>query len=221
MTNNSKRFLGLVADSIKENWDRPALSDYKGDSYLYKDFARKMAELHLMFDALDLKKGDKIALCGRNMANWAVTFFGGLSYGLVVTTILHDFNSENIHNIVNHSDAKILFVGEHVWEKISTEEMPNVSTIIEIDSFSVLKSNSDNLADKLSGLDTLFKEKYPQGYNKEDINFHIESPEEVAILNYTSGTIGTPKGVMIPYRSLWSNTRSLWIAFHSCRPETI
>lgn len=207
MSSDSKRFLGLIEDSIKENWDRPALSDYSGDTYLYKDFARKITELHMAFEAMQLQKGETIALCGRNMANWAVTFFGGLSYGLVVTTVLHDFNEESVHRIVNHSDAKVLFVGEHVWDKLNPEEMPQVHTIIELENFSVIKSPSESLLKLMSSVDTHFLEKYPNGFTKEDMEFHLESPDELAVLNYTSGTIGNPKGVMIPYRSLWSNMR--------------
>lgn len=204
---DSTRFLGLIEDSIKNNWECPALSDYGSEPYLYKDFASKIAELHMMFDAMELKKGQKIALCGRNMANWAVTFFGSLSYGLVVTTILHEFNPENVYNIVNHSEAKVLFVGEYVWSKLNPEEMPEVDTIMEVESFSVIKSTSSELLKLISSLDICFEKKYPEGFTPKDVNFYIESPEELAVLNYTSGTIGTPKGVMIPYRSLWSNTR--------------
>jgi len=204
---NNNRFLGLIEEGIKENWDNPALTDYSGETYLYKDFARKIAELHMAFDAMNLKKGETIALCARNMANWAVTFFGGLSYGLVVTTILHDFSQESVHSIVNHSDAKVLFVGEHVWNRLDPEEMPQVHTIIEIDSFSVIKSPSEDLLSFMVSSETFFIQKYPQGFNKENVKFHIEKPDELAVLNYTSGTIGKPKGVMIPYRSLWSNMR--------------
>ncbi len=204
---DSKRFLGLIEESIKNNWDRKALSDYSGETFLYKDFARKIAELHLMFDALNLQTGDRIALCGRNMSNWAITFFGGLSYGLVVTTVLHEFNAENVHNIVNHSDAKVLFVGEYVWGKLDSTQMPKVESIIQIDDFSAIKSSTKELLALLSHTEDHFTEKYPDGFSKEDICFHMEQPEELAVLNYTSGTTSNPKGVMIPYRSLWSNMR--------------
>jgi len=203
MENN--RFLALIEKSIKENWDFPALNDYKGDSYLYKDFAEKIAELHIIFEALDLKRGDKVALCGRNSANWAVTLFATLSYGAVGVSILHDFNNESIQNIVNHSDAKVLFAGEHIWEKLDPDQMPQIETIFLIEDFSVIKSNSKNLLEMCSDKASAFKKKYPDGYSKEDINYHIEQPDELAILNYTSGTTSNPKGVMIPYRSLWSN----------------
>ncbi|MFR9164836.1 MAG: AMP-binding protein [Dysgonomonas sp.] len=203
----NERFLEIIEKSIKKNWENPALTDYGGETYLYKDFAKKIAELHIMFDALGIQKGDKVALCGRNMANWAVTLFGTLTYGAVAVTILHEFNPENIYNIINHSEAKVFFTGKYVWEKLSTEEIPNVSTIIEMDDFSVIKSSSKELIEVAHDIDLNFKEKYPDGFTKEDLKFYIEEAEELAILNYTSGTTSKPKGVMIPYRSLWSNTR--------------
>ena len=202
-----KKFLLLIEDSIKQNWNLPALSDYNGLTYTYGDFAQKIAELHMLFDTIGIEKGDKVALCGRNTSNWAVTFFATLSYGAVATTILHDFNADSIHNIVNHSEAKILFAGEFVWDKIQPEEMPLVETIMLIDDFSVLKSRSEQLIATCLDREHLFNEKYPSGFTKEDIRFHNEQPEELAVLNYTSGTTSTPKGVMVPYRSLWSNTR--------------
>lgn len=204
---NENRFLAIIEDSIKENWNRPALNDYNGETFLYKDFAKKIAELHILFDTLNIQKGDKIAICGRNSSHWAITFFGVISYGAVPTTILHDFNGENIHNIVNHSEAKIFFVGEYVWEKLSPEEMPTVDTIVMIDDFSIIKSNSKAVISVCETMATEFSKKYPKGLSKEDVSFYIESPEDVAVLNYTSGTTSNPKGVLVPYRSLWSNTK--------------
>lgn len=201
------KFLTLIKKGICENWERPALTDYNGETYLYKDFARKIAELHILFDDLEIQKGDKIAICGRNSANWAVAFFASLTYGAVITTILHDFSGESIHALVNHSEAKILFADEYVWTKVDPLKIPTVETIMMIDDFSVQKSRSAKLLASIANLEQVFKEKYPKGYRQEDISYHNESPEELAILNYTSGTTSNPKGVMIPYRSLWSNTR--------------
>lgn len=207
MIDNENRFLGLIENGICSNWDRPAFTDYNGETILYKDFARKIAELHILFDVIKLKKGDKIAICGRNSANWAITFFAGMSYGAVVTTILHDFSPESIHNIVNHSDAKILFAAEHIWEKIDPIEIPNVNSIFLIDDFSVIKTNNINLTPASNELPILFRKKYPVEFTADNLNFYQEDPEEMALLNYTSGTTSSPKGVMLPYRSLWSNTR--------------
>ncbi|WP_165041599.1 AMP-binding protein [Dysgonomonas sp. ZJ709] len=204
---NDNKFLTLIKDGIIDNWDRPALTDYNGDTYLYKDFAREIAKLHILFDTLDIKKGDKIAVCGRNSANWAISFFASLGYGAIITTILHEFSGESVHNIVNHSDAKILFVGESVWAKLDPVEMPALETIMMIDDFEVLKARNKEFLATYAEWEIAFKEKYPNGYSKSDVTFHDEEPEEMAVLNYTSGTTSSPKGVMIPYRSLWSNTR--------------
>lgn len=203
---NEKKFLGLIEKGIRENWERPAYSDYDGSTLLYKDFAKKIAELHIILEAMDVQKGDKIALCGRNCTNWAVTFFSVMTYGAVVTTILHDFNGESVENIVNHCDAKVFFVNEHVWEKVDPLKIPAVEKIMLLDDFSIIKSNSQKLNRVCSELPMEFNKKYPKGFTQDDINFHDEQPEELALINYTSGTTSNPKGVMLPYRSLWSNT---------------
>lgn len=202
-----QKFLPLISESIKANWELPALSDYNSYTYTYGDFGRKIAELHMLFDIMGVKKGDKIAISGRNTANWAVTFFATLSYGAVATTILHDFNAESVHNIVTHSEAKVFFVGEYVWDRLNPAEMPLLETILKIDDLSVLKSRSEQLIATCHDREAAFAEKYPNGFTKEDVKFHDEQPEEIAVLNYTSGTTSNPKGVMVPYRSLWSNTR--------------
>lgn len=203
----NEKFLTLIKNGICENWERPALTDYNGETYLYKDFARKIAQLHILFEDMGLQKGDKIAICGRNSANWAVAFFASLSYGAVITTILHDFSGESIHSLTNHSESKVLFADEYVWSKIDPIQMPQIETIMMIDDFSIQKARSAKLIESCSDLKLTFNQKYPQGFSKEDVKFHDESPEELAVLNYTSGTTSNPKGVMIPYRSLWSNTR--------------
>lgn len=201
------KFLTLIKNGICENWDRPALTDYNGETYLYKDFARKIAQLHILFDDMEIQKGDKIAICGRNSSNWTVAFFASLTYGAVITTILHDFSGESIHSLVNHSEAKVLFADEYVWTKVDPMLMPSVETILMIDDFSTQKSRSAKLIASCSDLDFALKKKYPNGFTIDDVKYHDESPEELAVLNYTSGTTSNPKGVMIPYRSLWSNTR--------------
>ncbi|MFT4221374.1 AMP-binding protein [Dysgonomonas sp.] len=201
------KFLTLIRNGISENWNRPALTDYNGETYLYKDFARKIAQLHILFEDMDVQKGDKIAICGRNSSNWTVAFFASLTYGAVITTILHDFSGENVHNLVNHSGAKVFFADDYVWTKVDPVQMPSVETILIIDDFSVQKSRSAKLLASSADLDLALAQKYPNGFTVNDMKFHDESPEELAVLNYTSGTTSNPKGVMIPYRSLWSNTR--------------
>ncbi len=205
MENN--KFLTLIRDGICENWDKPALTDYNGETYLYKDFAKKIAQLHILFDDLEVQKGDKIAICGRNSANWTVAFFASLTYGAVITTVLHDFSGESIHTLVKHSDAKVLFADEYVWSKLDPVEMPLVETILKIDNFTVLKARSAKLIESCSDLEKAFKQKYANSFTQENVIFYDESPEELAVLNYTSGTTSNPKGVRIRYRSLWSNTR--------------
>lgn len=203
----NRKFLTLIKDGICDNWDRPALTDYNGETYLYKDFAKKIAQLHMLFESMEVQKGDKIAIAGRNSANWAVGFFASLTYGAVITTILHDFSGESIHSLINHSEAKVLLADEYVWSKLDPMQMPDLQTILLIDDFSVQKSKHPELIESCSDIELAFNKKYPDGFTKDDVIFHDESPEELAILNYTSGTTSNPKGVMIPYRSLWSNTR--------------
>lgn len=202
-----KKFLTLIKNGICENWERPALTDYNGETYLYKDFARKIAQIHILFEDMDVQKGDKIAICGRNSSNWTVAFFASLTYGAVITTILHDFSGENIHTLVNHSEAKVFFADEYVWSKVDPTEISMVETIMLIDNFSVQKSRSAKLLASSANLESALAKKYPAGFSMNDVIYHDESPEELAVLNYTSGTTSNPKGVMIPYRSLWSNTR--------------
>ena len=206
MDNN--KFLTLIKDGICNNWDRPALTDYNSETIYYKDFAAKIAEIHILFDALGIEKGDKIAISGRNSSSWAVAFFGSLTYGATVTTILHDFSGESVQNIVNHSESKVLFVGDTVWAKLDPMEMPAVDTIIMLEEdHTVMKSRSPEFLEVVSNLAGAFAKKYPNGFSQADINYYDENPDEMAVLNYTSGTTSSPKGVMVPYRSLWSNTR--------------
>lgn len=202
-----RKFLTLIKEGILNNWDKPALTDYDGETYLYKDFARKIAEIHMYFDAIKLQKGETVAICGRNSTNWAIVFFATVSYGAVITTILHDFDEESIHNIVNHCEARVFFANDQVWNKVDPQKMPKVETIIQLDDWAIQKSNSPELIRIRGERKRYFKERYPEGFTKEDVKFYNESPEEMAVLNYTSGTTSSPKGVMLPYRSLWSNTR--------------
>ena len=202
-----KKFLTLIRNGIINNWDRSALTDYDGETISYADFARKIMEVHMLFDALEVKPDDKIALCGRNCANWAIVFFASISYGAVVTTILHDFDVESIHNIVNHSEARIFFCADNIWEKVNPTKIPMVDTIFQLDDFAVKKSSSSEMLNVRSEWHTNFDKKYPGGFSKNDLIFFDEIPDKMAVMNYTSGTTSSPKGVMIPFRSLWSNTR--------------
>ncbi|MDO4185480.1 MAG: AMP-binding protein [Bacteroidales bacterium] len=202
-----KSFLRLIENSIKNNWDLDALTDYKGATLQYKDVARKIEKIHIMFEAVGIKKGDKIALCGRNSSHWGVTFFATLTYGAVIVPILHEFKADNIHSIVNHSGARFLFVGDRVWENLNEEMMPNLEGIILVNDFSTLISRSEKLTYAREHLNEEFGKKYPKNFRPEHVHYHQDEPDELAVLSYTSGTTSQSKGVMLPYRSLWSNVQ--------------
>ena len=198
-------FIYYIESSIKENWDRPALTDYHGINCNYKDVARKIEKLHILFEHAGIKKGDKIALCGRNSTNWGIAFLATLTYGAVVVPILNEFKPDNIHNIVNHSEARLLFVGSVVWEGLNEASMEALEGILSLEDNSILVSRSQALSHARERLNELFGKKYPDRFRPEDVNYTYDKPEELAIINYTSGTTSFSKGVMLPYLSLWSN----------------
>lgn len=201
----NKNFNKFIEQSIKDNWEHLALSDYQGESYYYKDVARRIEEIHLVFQDYKIKKGDKIAICGRNSANWGVIFLAALSYGAVAVPILHEFKPDSVHYIVNHSDAKILFVSDSIFEELNQELMPNLEAVIIISSFSLQYSKRKDISISRQSLRARFEEKYSNNFKPEDVKYHQDEREELAIINYTSGTTGFSKGVMVPYRSLTSN----------------
>ena len=198
-------FNSYIEKSIKENWDKDALTDYKGATLQFKDVARKIEKIHILFESSGVKKGDKIAICGRNSSHWAVTFLATLTYGAVAVPILHEFNSEQIHNIVNHSGSKLLFVGDVVATHIDESQMPNLEGIIYLPDFSLVESRTEKLDYAREHLNEMYGHKYPKFFRKEHVSYHVDSAEELALINYTSGTTGFSKGVMIPYRALWGN----------------
>lgn len=204
--NTIPSFNALIQKSIIDNWDLDALTDYKGATLQYHDVARKIEKLHIMFEHSGVVKGDKIALCGRNSACWAVAYLATLTYGAVAVPILHEFTADQVHNIVNHSDARLLFVGDVVATTIDPTKMPKLEGIINIPDYSLLLSRTDKLTYARENLNKIFGERYPKYFRKEHISYYTEqSPDELALINYTSGTTGFSKGVMIPYRALWSN----------------
>lgn len=202
-----KSFIAYIENSIKNNWDLDALTDYDGATLQYKDVARKIEKVHILLEESGVKKGHKIAICGKNCSHWGVTFLGIITYGAVAVPILHEFKADNIHNIVNHSEAKLLFVGDVVWEGLNEAEMPGLHGAVLMNDFSLLESRSSKLTKAREHLNELFGKKYPKNFRVEHINYYKDKPEELALINYTSGTTSYSKGVMIPYRSLWSNTR--------------
>ena len=191
--------------AFKKHWDRPAISNYQGVTLHYRDVARRIEKLHIMFEECGLKKGDKVALCSRNQANWAVAFLASMTYGAVPVPLLHEFKSSNIHHLVNHSEAKILFVDDVIWEGLTETEMPDVHAIIQVNTFKLLYAAEDSITSAREHLNELFGRKYPNAFTPESINYYEDSAEELAIINYTSGTSGFSKGVMIPYRAIFSN----------------
>lgn len=201
----SKSFNQYIEHAIVDNWDFDALTDYHGITLQYHDVARKIEKLHILFENCDLKPGDKVALCGRNSAHWAVAFLATLTYGAVAVPILHEFNPEQIHNIVNHSEARLLFVGDYVVKTIVAEEMPHLEGIVNIPDFSLHTSRSEKLTYAREHLNLMFGSKYPRAFRAEHVHYHVDEADELALINYTSGTTGFSKGAMLPYRALWGN----------------
>lgn len=200
-------FIALIERAIKENWDLDALTDYKGATLQYKDVARKIEKLHIIFEESGVQKGDRIAICGRNSAQWGAAFLATLTYGAVVVPVLHEFKAENIHYIVNHSDAKLLLVGDMVWPELDEKEMSSLEGIIMLNDYTLLVSRTEKLTYAREHLNEMFGKKYPKNFRVEHIKYEYDSPEELAMINYTSGTTSLSKGVMIPYRALWSNVQ--------------
>lgn len=203
--NSIPSFNSYIEQSIINNWHLDALTDYKGATLQYHDVARKIEKLHILFENSGVIKGDKIAVCGRNSSQWAVAFLAIVTYGAIVVPIQNEFKPEQIHNIVNHSESKMLFVGDVVATEINAEEMPSLEGIVYLPDFSLVLSRSEKLTYAREHLNEIFGHKYPKYFRKEHIKYHVDDPEELAMINYTSGTTGFSKGVMLPYRALWGN----------------
>ena len=195
----------IFQEAFKKNWDRPAISNYQGITLHYRDVARRIEKMHIMFDECGLQKGDKVAICSRNQANWAVAFLSAMTYGAVPVPLLHEFKSSNIHHLVNHSEAKILFVDDVIWEGLSETEMPDLQAIIQVNTFRLLHARDERIVSARAHLNELFGRKYPNVFTADDLDYYEDSADELAIINYTSGTSGFSKGVMIPYRAIRSN----------------
>ena len=203
--NQGSSFNQYIKSTIVNNWDSNALTDFQGQTYQYHDVATLIVKLHILFENCGVKKGDKIAICGRNSANWAVTFVATLTYGAVAVPILHEFNAEQMHNIVNHSESRLLFVGDFVAKEINADMMPGLEAIINLPDFSIMLSRSETFTYAREHLNQMFGNRYPKDFTREDVRYHEDEPEELALINYTSGTTGFSKGVMLPYRALWGN----------------
>ena len=202
----------MLENSIRKNWDRPALSNYQGATLKYSDVARRLAKLQIAFEQCGLQKGDKVAICSRNQAHWGVSFLAAMTYGAVPVPILHEFKPGNIHYLVNHSEAKVLFVDEVIWEGLSADEMPDLQVVVQINTFKFLYACCDEFWQVREHLNESFGHKYPDHFGPEDLDFYEDTADELAMINYTSGTSGFSKGVMIPYRSLFSNIQFARVA---------
>ena len=195
----------IYQEAFKKHWDRPAISKYQGITLHYRDVAERIAKMHIMYEECGLQRGDKVAICSRNQANWAVAFLSAMTYGAVPVPLLHEFKSSNIHHLVNHSEAKILFVDDVIWEGLTESEMPELHAIIQVNTFKLLFSADERITHAREHLNELFGRRYPDAFTSECLDYYEDSAEELAIINYTSGTSGFSKGVMIPYRAILSN----------------
>lgn len=201
----NKSFNKLLESSFRDNWDRPALSDFKGITLHYRDVATQIERLHIIYEKMGLVRGDKIAICAKNQSNWGVAFLSALTYGAVAVPLLHEFKPSNIHHLVNHSDARILFTDDSVWDGLNETEMQNLEVAVRLCDFSLLYSVNGEVTDVIEHLNELFGKKYPKSFSQGDLNYYEDTEDELALINYTSGTSGFSKGVMIPYRALASN----------------
>lgn len=199
----------LIEQSIRQNWNLDAMTDYKGATLQYRDVARKIEKMHILFEFAGINPGDKIALCGRNSANWTAVFLSIITYGAVAVPILHEFKADNVHNVVNHSEARMMFVGDQVWENFNEAAMPRLEGIIELKNFDLVVSRSKQLTYAREHLNEEFGKRYPCRFRAENVSYRCEDPEELAVINYTSGTTGYSKGVMLPYRCITSNIQHI------------
>ena len=202
---NDKSFVALVENAVKKYWDLPAYSDYDGTTFKYSDMAVCIEKLHILFESAGIRQGDKIALVGRNSSHWAISLFAVVTYGAVAVPLLQDFKPDNIHHLVNHSDSKALLVASGNWEMLNEEKMPALSLIVQIDKFSIIKADS-TAQSSWDHIDDLFMLKFGSKFGQDEVHYYEDQPEELALINYTSGTTSFSKGVMVPYRALWSNT---------------
>ncbi|MDO5571974.1 MAG: AMP-binding protein [Bacteroidales bacterium] len=203
-----ENFIKLYESSFKENWDLPAFTDYTDKTTLnYSDFAQEIAKLHILFEQMGVNKGDKISLIGRNNIQWATTYMSVITYGAVIVPILQDFNPNDIHHIVNHSDSKLLFVGDNIWETLEEEELENIDGIFSLTDYRSLSQHKGSKPfEAVSNIEKIFHKKYETGFSKENIKYADCSNSELVLINYTSGTTGFSKGVMLSGNNLGGNT---------------
>ena len=202
-----RSLIKLFEESIKANWDKMALTDFNGQSFQYRDVARKIAKLHVLYEETGIKPGDKIALCGRNSSQWSIAFLSILTYGAVAVPILHEFKADNIHHLINHSEARILFVDQYIWENLDPAQITQIDGVLNIADYTAMLSQNEKFTDARARLNEYFGRKYPERFVSEDVVYHKDDFDELALINYTSGSTGNSKGVMLTYGNLWSNVR--------------
>lgn len=205
---DTTRSLNLMfQEAVKNNWDRTALTDFQGATHLYKDVARKVAKIHILFEKSGIKPGDKVALCGRNSSTWSIAFIATMTYGAVIVPILHEFKADNIHHLVNHSESKLLFVDHSIWVNLDPDQMKNLLGVLHLKDFTLIHAREEVVATTRAHLNEYFGQKYPDRFTPDDIEYYKDKPEELCLISYTSGSTGLSKGVMLPYASIWSNVR--------------
>lgn len=197
--------ISYIEQTIRNNWGLTAMTDFQGESFQYRDVARKIAKLHLLFENAGLKPGDKVALCGRNCAHWAIAAIASITYGIVAVPILHDFKADNVHHLVNHSEARLLFVDSSIWENLDPSSLTKLEGAVLINDYSLLLSRDRKLTEARENLNRLFGQRYPERFTPDDIRYSPRNPDDLCLINYTSGSMGFSKGVMLSYRSIWSN----------------
>lgn len=196
---------GYLQSSVRKNWEELALTDFNGVSFQYRDIARKIAKLHLLYEQAGVKRGDKIALCGKNSSQWAVAFLSAITYGAVAVPILHEFKADNIHHLVTHSEAKLFYTDDAIWENLDPDSMNGLEGVIRLHDYSLIMSRNKRLTNAREHLNEIFGKRYPERFTPDDVVYYKEKKDELALINYTSGSMGFSKGVMLTYNNLWSN----------------
>ena len=199
------RLIETISKSIAANWNRDALSDFHGKTFTYGELAARIARFHILYRAAGLKPGDRVAICARNSAEWVATFLGALTYGAVVVPLLHEFQPGNIVHLVTHSEARLLFTERSIADNLDMERMPDVEGVLLLGDLEVVADRDGKLKSAVDALDSMFTKLYPEGYKAEDIRYATPLSSDLALINYTSGSTGNSKGVMITYGNLWGN----------------